>query len=129
MKGTKMPPLLSINVFLIVIIGPWPTQLLSILRQCRVLLILVWFCVTGSKSRIGAKVRTEGTLICDGMVIPVSLCYWITSRLKFVELKWICLDRYVRLLQTTGQSVSNYYLNDSAKSSKWLGHTIHRVYN
>lgn len=105
------------------------SQLLSILCQCRVSLILVGFCVTGSRCRIGAKVRIEATLIRAGMVIPVFLCYWITSRLKVIELKWICLQINVKLLQTAAQSMSNYSLNDSAKISKWLGHTIHRVYN
>lgn len=105
------------------------SQLLSILCQYKVSLILVGFCVTESRCRIGAKVRIEGTLIHDGMAIPLFLCYWITLHLKVIELKWICLQINVRVLQTTAQSMSNYSLNDSAKISKWLGHTIHRVYN
>lgn len=105
------------------------SRLLSILCQWRMSLILIRVCVTGSRWRIGAKVRIEGTLIRDSMAIPAFLCYWITSRLKVTELKWICLQINARLLQTTAQSMSNYSLNDSAKISEWLGHTIHRVYN
>lgn len=92
-------------------------------------LILVGFCVTGSRCRIGVKVGLEGTLIHNGIVIPVSLCYWITSCLKVIELKWICLQINVRLLQTTAQNMLNYLLNDSAKISKRLSHTIHGIYN
>lgn len=92
-------------------------------------LILVGFCVTGSRCRIGVKVRLEGTLIHNGIVILVSLCYWVTSCLKVNELKWTCLQINVRLSQTTAQNMSNYPLNYSAKISKWLSHPIHGIYN
>lgn len=132
MKASEMPPFLLRCLFFQILLNghaQHTSQLLNILCQCRVLLILVGFCDTGSRCRIGAKVRTERTLICDGTVILVFLRCWITSRFKVIELKTICLKISVRLLQTAARSMSNYSLNDSAKISKWLGHTIHRVYN
>lgn len=83
--------------------------------------ILVRFCVTGSRCRIGVKVRLEGTLIHDGVVIPVSLCYWITSCLKVIEFKWICLQVSVRLLQTAAQSMSNYHYH----SEEWFSQNFY----
>lgn len=131
MKVTEVPTLLLRNLFSEYYWRAVPNRHLSYwaAHVSAVSLILVGFCVTRSRCRIGVKVRLEGTLIHDGIVIPVSLCYWITSCLKVIELKWICLQINVRLLQTAAQSMSNYSLSDSAKISKWLAHTIHGIYN
>lgn len=131
MKFTEVPTFLLRNLFSGHYWRAVPNKHLSYWASyvSAVSLIFVGFCVTGSRCRIGVKLRLEGTLIPDGIVIPVCLCYWITSRLKVIELKLICLQINVRLLQTAAQSVSNYPLNDSAKISKWLAHTIHGIYN
>lgn len=130
MKATEVPTLLLRSLFSEYYWKAMPNRQLSywVSHASAIPLISVRFCVTGSRCRIGVKVRLEGTLIHDDFVIPVSLRYWITC-LKVIEFKWICLQISVRLLQTAAQSVSNYPLNDSAKISKWLAHTIHGIYN
>lgn len=122
MKVTEVPTSLLRNLFSEYYWRAMPNRQLSYWASfvSAVSLIFVGFCVTGSRCRIGVKVRLEGTLIHDGIVIPVSLCCWITSCLKIIELTWICLQINVRLLQIAAQCQITLWKVQPKFLSDWL---------